>query len=128
MRKPGKLWGENVLAQLTFSLTNLDFHVNIDVNSFLLSATMSATLSTSMSDTISTSMSANYYYYFLDTQVSLAPNHVSPLVRWLVGHTFYFLSKVFSNPTCTRHSRLRINEMLQFGGQHSGRHGGEHGG
>ena len=33
-------------------------------------------------------------YYFLGTQVSLAPNHVSPLVRWLVGHTFYFLSKV----------------------------------
>ena len=103
MRKPGKLWGENVLAQLTFSLTNLDFHVNIDVNSFLLSATMSATLSTSMSDTISTSMSANYYYYFLDTQVSLAPTHVRsvrlsvgplPLVRPLVGHTFDFLSKV----------------------------------
>ena len=31
---------------------------------------------------------------FLDTQVSLAPTHVSPSVRPLVRHTFYFLSKI----------------------------------
>ena len=58
MRKPGKLWGENVLAQLTFSLTNLDFHVNIDVNSFLLSATMSATLTANMPATMLAMISA----------------------------------------------------------------------
>ena len=29
-------------------------------------------------------------FYFLDTQVSLAPTHVSGLVSWLVGHTFGF--------------------------------------
>ena len=53
-------------------------------------------------------------------------------VRWsvrpLVGHTFKFLSKVLSNPTSARHSRLRINGMLQFGGRHGERLGGELGG
>ena len=65
---------------------------------------------------------------FLDTQVSLAPAHVSPSVHWLVGHTFDFLCKVCSNPTCARHSRLRIDGMLQFGGWHGERLGGEQGG
>ena len=44
-----------------------------------------------------------------------------------VGHT----SEVCSNPTCARHSRLRIHGMLQFGGrlgEQGGRHGGWHGG
>ena len=30
-------------------------------------------------------------------------------VRWSVGHTFEFLSKVCTNTTCTRHSRLRVH-------------------
>ena len=31
-----------------------------------------------------------FSFHFLDTQVSLAPTHVSPLVGWSVSHTFGF--------------------------------------
>ena len=39
---------------------------------------------------------------------------VRPSVGWLVGHTFEFLSKVSSNPTCVRHSRLEVDKVADM--------------
>ena len=46
---------------------------------------------------------------FLDTQVSLAPTHVSPLVILL-----NFWVNFCSNPTCARHSSWLPNQMISL--------------